>query len=155
MKQFLFYSLIFTVACGNNNTAAEPSNNSPNENKGQTTAKISSNTSADDIIGEWQLTMIISDANANNKIDENERKDAIKEAEDYLKLNSDGTCLFYTLKTKGRYEIKTQSNGKKILYLFDKDNNKENRGQVFSVSSTELIMLSHSVGSTFKIYKRL
>ena len=150
--------LLLMNSCENNNSAVDrnrSANNLSTEVKEQATAKVPSPDQGDNIIGEWQLTIIITDANANNKIDEDERKDAIKEAEDYLKLNSDGTCIFYAHKTKGRYEIKTQSNGKKILYLFDKDNNKENRGQIFSVSANELIMLSHSVGTTFKVYKKL
>jgi lipocalin-like protein len=107
------------------------------------------------LIGAWQLSVVIIDKNANNKIDDDERKDALKEAQDYLRFNPDGTCEFYQHKVPGRYEVKTESSGKQKLVLYDKNNNKENRGIIYSVTKDELIMHSHSSGSTFRIYKRL
>ncbi|GAB4026027.1 hypothetical protein GCM10028809_08760 [Spirosoma gilvum] len=107
------------------------------------------------LIGQWQLTQKIIDSNANNKIDEAERKEAITQAQDYLRFNNDGTCEFYTVKVKGRYELKPQSSGKQALYLIDKDNNREGRGVIESVTATELILVSHSSGTVFSVYKRL
>ncbi|MGC3976117.1 MAG: lipocalin family protein [Nitrospira sp.] len=110
---------------------------------------------AADLVGAWQLTMMIIDKNANNRLEDEERKDPIRGAQDYLKLNADGSCEFYTFKVKGRYEIKTSSSGYQTLVLFDKDKNKENRGRLYSVTKDELILIDHSSGSTFKVYKRL
>ncbi len=107
------------------------------------------------LTGEWQLVMKASDLNRNGKLDDDERKDAITQVQDYLRFNSDGTCQFYTFKMKGRYELKPQSDGKQLLYLYDKNNNREGRGIVLSVTQNELILLSHSVGSMFSVYKRL
>lgn len=108
-----------------------------------------------DLIGEWQLTMKISDTNRNGKIDDDERRSAITQARDYLKFNRDGTCVFYAHKVKGRYELKPQSSGSQVLYLFDQDNNREGRGVIVSVNRNELVLLSSSVGRIFSVYKRL
>ena len=107
-----------------------------------------------DLLGAWQLTMMIVDKNANNRLEDEERKDPIQNAQDYMKFNADGSCEFYTFKVKGRYEIKTSSSGYQSLVLFDKDNTKLNRGRIYSVTKDELILIDHSSGSTFKVYKR-
>ncbi|MFN2440033.1 MAG: hypothetical protein ABR503_12595 [Chitinophagaceae bacterium] len=157
-KHSLSFFLVFVmlVACSSNNTNTSKQTDEITSESSNASKKSSSTaaTQGDGIIGEWQLTQHLYDANGNKQIDEEERKKPLSQAKDYLKLNSDGTCLFYMHKLKGRYEIKTQASGKKILYLFDKDNNKENRGQIVSVSKTELILLNHSSGS-FSIYKRV
>jgi hypothetical protein len=107
-----------------------------------------------ELVGAWQLSMMIVDKNANNKLEDEERKDPILSAQDYMKLNADGSCEFYTFKVKGRYEIKTSSSGYQTLVLFDKDNNQASRGRIYSVTKDELVLTSHSSGSTFKVYKR-
>jgi len=72
-----------------------------------------------------------------------------------MKLNADGSCEFYTITIKGRYEIKTSSSGYQSLVLLDKDNIKHIRGRIYSVTKDELILIDHSSGSTCKVYKRL
>ena len=108
-----------------------------------------------ELVGAWQLSMMIIDKNANNRLEDEERKDPILGAQEYMKLNADGSCEFYTFKVKGRYELKTSSSGSQTLTLFDKDNNRASRGRIYSVTKDELILLDHSSGSTFKIYKRV
>jgi len=107
-----------------------------------------------DLAGTWQLSMMIVDTNANNRIDAEERKNPITETQDYLRLNSDGSCEMYVQKIKCRYEVRTSSSGNRTLVLFDKDSTRYSRGRIFSVTKDELILLDHSSGSTFKIYKR-
>lgn len=106
-----------------------------------------------DLVGSWQLTTVIVDKNRNSKIDDDERKDPMPGGQDYLKLNADGTCEFYVHKTPGRYEVKTESDGRQKLMLFDKNNNKENRGLIYSVTKDELILLNFSTRA-FSLYKR-
>lgn len=151
MKHLIYPVIIFlTITSGNNNATASDKTSVPIcKQKHSVTSYIQGN----DLVGEWQLTLSFYDANGNYKIEETEKKNATLNAKDYLKLNGDGTCLFYTNKLKGRYEIKTRSSGKKNLYIYDKDNNKENRGEIISVSKTELILLSP--GGAFSIYKKV
>lgn len=147
---FLFI-LVFT-SCSNNNgnqTETMAKTETTNEAKDQE----SSGSQGDGLVGEWQLTGIATDDNRNSKLDDAERKNAITQVGDYLKLNGDGSCLFYAHKVKGRYELKPESDGNKLLTLYDKNGNKENRGKIFSVSKDELILFK--AGSTFSIYKRL
>jgi hypothetical protein len=106
------------------------------------------------LAGAWQLSMMIVDTNANNRIDDEERQNPISETQDYLQLNSDGSCEMFVQKIKCRYQINTSSSGNQTLVLFDKDNTKYSRGRIFSITNDELILLDHSSGSTFKIYKR-
>ena len=141
LKETFFYAaLVLPWALGGHVMASEPPGKS---------------IQAADLIGAWQLTMMITDKNANNRLEDEERKDPILGAEDYIKLNADGSCEFYTLKVKGRYEIKTSSSGYQTVVLFDKDKNTSSRGRIYSVTKDELILLDHSSGSTFKVYKRL
>jgi hypothetical protein len=51
-------------------------------------------------------------------------------------------------------QLESSSSGNQTLVLFDKDNTKYSRGRIFSITNDELILLDHSSGSTFKIYKR-
>src|SRR5215216_1969966 len=117
MKQFLFYSLLFIVACGNNNTAAESelTNNSATEKKSE--SPNSSSAQGDEIVGEWEMVGFVMDTNDNLQIDEAERKDLKSTSfKDYMKLNSDGSGLFTVAKMEGRYEAKAkESGGKKFL----------------------------------------
>jgi hypothetical protein len=108
------------------------------------------------IVGEWELKAIIFDSNANDKIEEDEKQKASTESHDYMKLNSDGSAVFYTIKIKGRYEIKTNSSsGYRYLNLFTENNDKVSKGRIFSVTKDELTLLDHFGGSTFHIYKRI
>jgi hypothetical protein len=99
--------------------------------------------------------LVARDDNRNGKLDAEERKNAFTQAEnkDYLKLNSDGSAVFTQIKVKGRYELKVESDGGKKLVLYDKDNNDENRGIIFSVTKDELVLFK--AGSVFSVYKRL
>jgi hypothetical protein len=106
------------------------------------------------LAGAWQLSMLIIDTNANNRIDDDERRNPMTDTQDYLKLNPDGSCEMYVQKIKCRYELKPSSSGKQTLVLYDKDNTRYSRGRIFSVTKDELILLDHSSGSTFKIYRR-
>ena len=147
MKYLGFYVFIFIIACGNNSSIKE---NKPQE----TDALTSVNSGDEDIIGEWKLTMTTLDKNRNNKIDEDE-KAAAMQLNDYLKLNSDGSAIFSQVKAKGRYEIKSNSDGtSKYLNLYDKDNFKIPYGRIISVTKTELILFKNSIGSVFFTWKR-
>lgn len=147
MKWLAFYVFIFIIACGNNISIKE---NKPQE----TVTSTSVNPGDEDIIGEWKLTMTVLDKNRNNKIDEHEIVAAMQ-LSDYLKLNSDGSAIFSQVKAKGRYEIKSNSDGtSKYLNVYDKDNFKIPYGRIISVSKSELILFKSSIGPVFFIWKR-
>ena len=156
MKQFLFYSLLFIVACGNNNTATEPqpTNNSTTEKKSEPPASFSEQ--GDEIVGEWEMVGSVMDINDNMQIDEVERKN-LKTAsfKDYKKLNSDGSGLFTEAKMEGRYEAKAEeSGGKKYLTWYDKANGRHRVGTIISVSKDEL-HIKEPGGNGLFIWKRL
>ena len=156
MKYSTFYVLICFMACSSNSTINEKqfADNAQEENKPGSTAKVFVNPGDEDLIGEWKLTMNVLDKNRNNKMDEDE-KAAAMQLNDYLKLNSDGSAVFSQVKAKGRYEIKSNSDGtSKYLNVYDKDNFKIPYGRIISVTKTELILFKNSIGSVFFIWKR-
>jgi len=163
INTLLIISYSFLLSCSNNNDAskdnafdkASPSEAVQSESTSSNNAVGNNPTQTGGIVGEWQLKLLTSDENRNGKLDEEERKNALAKGQmkDYLKLNSDGSAIFYQHKLNGRYELKTESDGRKKLVLYDKDNNDENRGIVHTVSSNELILFK--AGSTFTVYKRL
>lgn len=108
-----------------------------------------------DLVGAWQLTMMIRDKNGNNRIDEDERKSPIFDATDNMMLKADGTCVFYTVKANCWYEIKTSSSGNQTLVIHDKDNSKRSRWRIYSLTKDELILSGPFSGSAFMVWKRL
>ena len=158
MKYFAFYVLICFIACSSNSSIKEKqlADNLQKENKSQeTTTPTSINPEDEDIIGEWKLSMTILDKNRNNKIDEEEKANPMAPLNDYLKLNSDGSAVFSQVKAKGRYEIKSNSDGtSKYLNLYDKDNFKTPYGRIISVTKSELILFKNSIGPVFFIWKK-
>ena len=109
----------------------------------------------DDIIGSWSLILQAFDDNSNGKLDDNERKKG-NSGRHFYQFNTDGTCLVYTMKLKGYYELKNED-GKKRLYTFADDNGtwvRENAWYVISVSKTELILLSQDKYA-FWVFKRV
>ena len=110
------------------------------------------------LIGEWELKLKVDDLNRNGKLDDEERQKAVTQVKDYYKFNSDGSCLFYTFKNKGRFEVKTRtSDGKQIVTVevLDQDNKRVMRGSIVSLTETELVLVSYSIGTIFSAYKRL
>ena len=147
--QFFVLIALVQFSCSNNK-----SNESTTTSTTQSTATSNEAKQGDGIVGEWEQILVARDDNRNGKLDDEERKNAFTQAQnkDYLKLNSDGSAVFTQIKVKGRYELKAESNGRKKLVLYDKDNNDENRGIVYSVTEDELILFKG--GSVFSVYKR-
>ena len=152
MKYLAYSTLIFLlIACGNDNSVPEKqlADNPPQEKKQE-------QASGDGIVGEWELTGVTEDKNGNDQLDADERNIASKNMKDYMKLNSDGSAVFHTFKTKGRYEIKTNpDSGNDYLTLFDKDNFKYPKGAVMSVGKEELLIMNKFGGNSITIWKRL
>jgi hypothetical protein len=137
VKQFLFYSLLLLVACGNNSTEAPIATSTTDEKSESTTSSPAQN---NQIVGEWELVGSVLDTNDNLQIDEAERKN-LKAAsyKDYMKLNSDGTGLFTVAKMEGRYDAKAkETGGKKYLTWYDKANGPHPMGTIVFVSKDEL-----------------
>ena len=159
MKHAAFYVCIFFIGCTNSNSADQ--NQLTSDSKKEATSPQASTSAAvnpgnDDIIGEWKLTMWIRDNNRNNKIEEDEKAVAITQMNDYMKLNADGSAVFSQVKMKGRYEIKLNSDGtRKYLNLFDEANSRYQKGEIISVTKTELTLSGTSLVNTFTIWKRL
>ena len=153
MKQFLFSSLLFLVACGDNDTATEPqTSNSTAEKKAEPSASAAQ---VDEIIGEWEMVGFVMDTNDNLLIDEAERKDLKAPSfKDYMKLNSDGSGLFTVAKMEGRYEAKAkEADGNKFLTWYDKSNGEHRIGTIISVSKDEL-HIKEPGGNGLFIWKR-
>lgn len=104
------------------------------------------------ILGEWKLLYWVKDKNENKQLEEGERDDPITGAEDYMKLNSDGTCLYLVFKQKGRYEVNINSDGKKTFTIIDVNNKRNPKGHIYSVTKDEFILLD---GQIFRVYKRI
>jgi len=153
---FLFVAFFLLTNCGDNKAATNESNaaNNSTEKKDQPGP---SSSQGDNIVGEWKCTMWISDKNRNEKIEEDEKADAITQVNDYMKLNADGSAVFTQLKMKGRYEIKPNSDGtSKYLNLFDEANTRYQKGVILSVTKTELTLLWTALGGDkFTVWKRL
>lgn len=105
------------------------------------------------LVGAWKLTSAYTDNNRNGRLDADERSTPMPGGQDYLKLNADGTSEFYVQKVTGRYELQPRSDGSRKLVLFDRDNHKEDRGLVVSISKNELVLLNLST-RLFSVYTR-
>lgn len=110
----------------------------------------------ENIVGEWELIKVIADRNDNHKIDADEQKDAITTMKDYMKLNANGTCEYTIARLEGRYEIVSQSDGRKKLIMYDRTGSETNRGRyLLSVTAHELVINRILSGSDFEVFKRL
>jgi hypothetical protein len=151
---FLVAIAFLFINCEDNKTATNEDQIASDDNQAQASTHIASNQV--EIVGEWKRTSTIIDKNANNKIEDDERANAMTQLNDYMKLNGDGSAIFSQVKMKGRYEIKPNSDGSsKYLNLFDEANTRYSKGAIISVSKTELVLLSKFSGSTFSLWKRL
>jgi hypothetical protein len=108
---------------------------------------------AADVVGTWQSTGLYIDTNRNGKLDEGERNTPMPGWSDYLHLGADGQAVFYVHKVNGRYELQPRSDGSSKLILFDRDNNKEDRGLVYSANKNELVLFNFSTRA-FGVYQR-
>lgn len=106
-----------------------------------------------ELLGAWSSTTMYVDKNQNGTLEEVERKTPVKGASDYLKLNADGSCEFYPIKLKGRYELQPRNDKSRKLMVFDKDNNKVDKGVIVSVTKEELVLLNVSTRG-FSVYTR-
>ena len=133
MKHFIFCALLFIVTHGNNTATAQ----------------------SDGIVGEWELVGFVGDTNDNLQIDEGERQN-LKQAsyKDYMTLNSDGTGLFTVAKMEGRYEIKTENNGRKMMTWYDQGNGKHRVGSIMKVTKDELTIKEPGGNGVF-LWKRI
>lgn len=156
MKYLAFYALIFVFACSNSKSSEEKKSETNASTDNKQVENTSSASAADGIVGEWELTGITEDTNGNDQLDPDERSKASKNAMDYMKLNSDGSAVFFVSNLKGRYETKTnQSTGRKHLYLYDKQNFEYPKGYIMSVTKAELLIMNQAGGNSITIWKRL
>ena len=109
----------------------------------------------ENIIGEWDLIKIIADNNGDHKVDADEDAKAITTAQDYLRLNANGTCEYTIAKMEGRYEIITTDDGRKKLVMYDRAGSETNSGRyIISVTDKELVINRLLGGSDFEVFKR-
>ena len=156
MKYLAFYALIFVFACSNSKSTEEKKPASSSSTENEQVENTSPAPAADGIVGEWELTGITEDTNGNDQLDPDERNKASKGAMDYMKLNSDGSAVFFLSNTRGRYEVKTnESTKRKHLYLYDKGNFEYPKGYIMSVTKNELLIMNQAGGNSITIWKRL
>jgi hypothetical protein len=154
MKFPIVYFLIVMVACSNNNTAGKThtGNTSSTDNSSAQVSAANDN----GITGEWELAGITEDTNGNDQLDPDERSRASKTAMDYMKLNPDGSAVFFYSNIKGRYEIRSkETGGKKYLYLYDQQNFEYPKGYIMSVTKNELLIMHQSGGNSITIWKKV
>jgi len=153
----LFVAFFLLTNCGENKAATNDSNVADKSSTEKNDQPGEASLQNDNIVGEWKEIMWIRDNNRNEKIEEDEKAQAITQINDYMKLNADGTAVFSQVKMKGRYEIKPNSDGtSKYLNLFDEANSRYQKGVILSVTKTELTLLSSALGGgTFTVWKRL
>ena len=156
LQSAIILLLLFPSACSNEGTAKNTSENSTKTPE-QTTANTQTDDSNDDgIIGDWELVGFVGDTNDNLQIDEQERKN-LKAAsyKDYMTLNSDGSGLFTVAKMEGRYEIKAdESNGRKMMTWYDKENGRHQVGSIMKVTKDELT-IKEPGGNGLLLWKRI
>ena len=150
--------LITTLSCNNKsqNNAQEDQTETVVKDDRQQPKASSSNIPSDmqNILGEWKLDRKLRDDNGNGKIDGEEEKTAITDAENYLKFNANGTCKFEAV-MDGKYEIITAEDGRKRIVIHDMAGTKYPfQLYVVSVSEKELVINTVLGGSGFEIYKR-
>ena len=126
------------INCGDSEAPINEDQVAPENKPAQSSTAVAND--EEGIVGEWKLISMIIDKNANNKIGDDERANAMTQLNDYMKLNSDGSAIFSQVKMKGRYEIKPNSDGSgKSLNLFDGANTRYPKGAIISISKTELV----------------
>jgi hypothetical protein len=155
MKYFSLFFALLLFACDGNNTSPEAVT-STNTNSESANAEKTTKTNAEQgngKIGEWQLKYIAIDQNRNKKIDEDEIKNAITQANDYFRFNADGSCLYTQIKLNGRYEVKDKD-GKSKLYIYA-GNEEVNKYDILSVNTNELQLLHYHGENSFHVFKRL
>jgi hypothetical protein len=113
----------------------------------------------DDITGFWKLKLEAYDNNGNKILDDDERKQGIKNNYSF-RFNTDGSCKIVEA-YKGRYEVKTESN-KKMLYVYrNKIEGQEKKDpppdiyHIISMNKNELVLLEDEGDLTFWVFERL
>jgi hypothetical protein len=120
--------------------------------------------SADDLIGDWKLSLETYDDNHNKKLDEDERKKGFSNHYFY-RFSGDGSCIISPFVTnqlkngfKGHYVV-NEKNGKKILTTYwdetEQKGHREAQYTVVSVNKEELVLLETTGDYTFWIFKRV
>jgi hypothetical protein len=171
MRKLKITIAIFLVgivcSCNNNKTSEVSTNDSKQASSGEMTNQPASSTTTqsedngtDGLIGRWQLQSNAFDGNKNKVLDPEERAAATPNSSSYL-FRKDGSCLVQG-SLKGHYELKKE-NGAELLNVFreripeaENEDPAPERFRIFSVNSTELVLLSNYSGNqqTFFILKR-
>jgi hypothetical protein len=151
MKQFLFYALLFMVACNNNSSSAEKQLTQNLSPEGKQVSAEPSASQDNGIVGKWRLTWQAYDENKDQKLDEEERKKGFAN-NFFYQFNADGSCLVQTF--KGHYEIKEEGGKKKLSTYADIGGSEERIGffTILSVNKDELLLVDP--GPMFWIFKR-
>jgi len=119
---------------------------------------------ADDLIGDWKLSLETYDNNHNKKLDDDERKKGFSNHYFY-RFSGDGSCIISPfannqLKSgfKGHYTV-TEKNGRKVITTYwdeaEQKGKREAQYTVVSVNKDELVLLETTGDHTFWIFKRV
>jgi hypothetical protein len=121
-------------------------------------------TPADDLVGDWKLSLETYDDNHNKKLEEDERKKGFSNHYFY-RFSADGSCIISPFVTnqlkngfKGHYVV-NEKNGKKILTTYwdeaEQKGQREAQYTIVSVNKDELVLLETTGDHTFWIFKRV
>ena len=120
-------------------------------------------TTADDLVGDWKLSLETYDDNHNKKLDDAERQKGFSNHYFY-RFSADGSCIISPfannqLKSgfKGHYVV-SEKNGKKIITTYwdeaEQKGQQEAQYTIVSVNKDELVLLETTGDHTFWIFKR-
>jgi hypothetical protein len=118
---------------------------------------------ADDLVGDWKLSLETYDDNHNKKLDDAERKKGFPNHYFY-RFSADGSCIISPFASnqlksgfKGHYVV-DEKNGKKIITTYwdeaEQKGQREAQYTVVSVNKDELVLLETTGDHTFWIFKK-
>ena len=164
MKKVLpLFLFVFLAACGSN-TAVKSATETSKEESSSASASLPSTTPAsespqgDGLVGYWKLSLEAYDKNSNGKLDDEERKQGIKNRYSF-RFNADGTCQIMDMFT-GRFERKAEK-GKDMLYVYrNRVPNEETQDPppdkfiLTSLGKSELVLLEAMDSYVFWVFSR-
>jgi len=120
-------------------------------------------TLADDLIGDWKLSVEAYDNNHNKKLDDDERSKGFSNHYFY-RFSANGSCLISPFATnqvkngfKGHYVL-SEKDGRKIITTYwdeaEQKGQREAQYTIISVNKDELVLLETTGDHTFWIFKR-
>jgi hypothetical protein len=158
-----FFALIELVGCSNSNSQKIQSTKQTPSSETAVKSGSAQQTSGDDIVGDWTLSLDTYDDNGNMQLDDAERKKAFSNHYFY-RFSADGSALVSTKGPqgafKGYYKLSTKKKHQFISVYLEAMRSKENpdglesEHYIISVDKNELVLLEGHEEKAFWIFKR-